>query len=366
MIILQQRKMTIMRRIYFVLLAILLAGCEAGWNKGSCPVVFSFSREYDLLVSTVETKGEMTSLPDTNEFILSVRTKESGEEIYRGLYKDRPHEMLLEEGEYIFGVYSEEFEEPAFDKPQFGDEQSLSVVPEGVNVTFSCRQLNSGLRLDFDDTFTSLFPSSRIYVTQDEWQLDYPYTEERIAYFHSGKVDVHLATGESARKLLSRTLESSDILTIRFSADLSDNVGADFHIAVDTGRVWITEDYVYGKERDGSVKSRALLVSDLENMVGSEDVWVKGYIVGGDLSSSSAAYAPPFSSQTNFMVSDSPSASSRDGCASVELKSGTIRDNLNLVSHPEILGKVVYLKGNIVESYFGLVGIKSLSEYSFN
>lgn len=355
-----------MRRIYLVLLAMLLMGCESGWNRGSCPVVLSFSEEYNLLVNDILTKGGMTNLPDTNEFILSIREKGSGEELFRGLYKERPEEILLDEGEYIFGVYSVEFEEPTFEKPQFGDEQSISVVPSGISVKFSCKQLNSGLRLDFDDTFTKLFPSSRIYITQNEWQLEYPYTEDRIAYFHSGKVDLHLATGESVRKLLTRTLESSDILTIRFSADLSDNVGADFHIAVDTGRVWITEDYVYGKERDGSARSRALLVSDLENMVGSEDVWVKGYVVGGDLSSSSAVYAPPFSSQTNFMISDRPSASSRDGCASVELKSGTIRDNLNLVSHPEILGKVVYLKGNIVESYFGLVGIKSLSEYSFN
>ena len=48
---------------------------------------------------------------------------------------------------------------------------------------------------------------------------------------------------------------------------------------------------------------------------------------------------------------------------SVSLPVGEIRDALNLVDNPDIHGKRVFLKGNIVSSYFGLVGIKDVTEY---
>ena len=42
-----------------------------------------------------------------------------------------------------------------------------------------------------------------------------------------------------------------------------------------------------------------------------------------------------------------------------------IRDALNRVDHEDTLGKKVFLKGDIVPSYYGIVGIQSISEYSF-
>ena len=47
------------------------------------------------------------------------------------------------------------------------------------------------------------------------------------------------------------------------------------------------------------------------------------------------------------------------------MNSGRIRDALNLVENPGLLGRKVYLKGDIVESYYGIPGIQSISEYSF-
>ena len=35
----------------------------------------------------------------------------------------------------------------------------------------------------------------------------------------------------------------------------------------------------------------------------------------------------------------------------------------NLVDHPELIGKRVYVKGNVVASYFGTTGLKGTSEY---
>jgi hypothetical protein len=48
---------------------------------------------------------------------------------------------------------------------------------------------------------------------------------------------------------------------------------------------------------------------------------------------------------------------------SVFLPSGKVRDALNLVDNPELLGKKVCLKGDIVESYYGLVGLKNVEAF---
>ena len=92
-------------------------------------------------------------------------------------------------------------------------------------------------------------------------------------------------------------------------------------------------------------------------------MWVCGYVVGGDLTSSGISFAAPFRTYTNLAIAASRSIRDRDECLSVSLPVGEVRDGLNLVENPDVLGKKVFLKGNIVASYFGLVGIKDVTEY---
>ena len=97
--------------------------------------------------------------------------------------------------------------------------------------------------------------------------------------------------------------------------------------------------------------------------VGEEDVWVCGHIVGGDLSSSSASFDKPFESRTNLLLGPRSSTDDKEACLSVQLASGEIRNALNLVDNPELLGRKVCIKGDIVESYYGIPGIKNITEY---
>ena len=97
--------------------------------------------------------------------------------------------------------------------------------------------------------------------------------------------------------------------------------------------------------------------------VGAKDVWVCGYIVGGNLTSASASFSEPFTSKTNLLLGPRSSSSSRSACMSVHLPAGSVRDGLNLVDNPHLLGRKVYLKGDVEASYFGLTGLKNTSEY---
>jgi hypothetical protein len=53
----------------------------------------------------------------------------------------------------------------------------------------------------------------------------------------------------------------------------------------------------------------------------------------------------------------------KDACLSVQLPSGSLRNALNLVDNPDLLGRKICLKGDIVEAYYGIPGIKNLTEY---
>lgn len=96
------------------------------------------------------------------------------------------------------------------------------------------------------------------------------------------------------------------------------------------------------------------------------NVWMTGYIVGAvnDKSISDAAFAGPFALKTNLLIAATATETDASNCVPVQLPAGALRDALNLVDHPENLGKQITIKGNL-EKYFGANGLKSASAYEW-
>lgn len=93
--------------------------------------------------------------------------------------------------------------------------------------------------------------------------------------------------------------------------------------------------------------------------------WVQGYIVGVIETTADpfvASFEPPFTTNSNLLIADSPNETNQSKCLTVQLPAGAIRDALNLVTKPENQGKQVMLYGNL-EAYFSQPGIKSLTGY---
>lgn len=93
-------------------------------------------------------------------------------------------------------------------------------------------------------------------------------------------------------------------------------------------------------------------------------VWTKGYIVGwvdGQVLADGARFTTPATAATNILLADKPDESDVKNCIPVQLPTGNIRATLNLVDHPENLGKEVLLKGDM-EKYFGTAGIKNTAD----
>lgn len=314
--------------------------------------------------------GTMTriipEIPDTSDFLLTV-TGADGNVVYDGAYGASPESMMVDPGSYTVNVRSCDFTRPAFAAPQFGDEQCV-VVPDGgvADVKLTCRQLNSGVLLNIDDSFLTGCPDGALFLKSAEGKLMYGYSEKRIAYFLPGNVSLMLSENGRDKILMTRLLQPQAILKINVSVSLSGSSAESesIRVAVDTTRNWVSEDYVIGDEgTDGGDLSSALTVVQAMASAGEEDVWVCGYIAGGDLTSSSASFEGPFTSRTNILLASRASVKDRTSCISVQLPAGEVRDALNLVDNPSMLGRKVYVRGDVVDSYYGLVGLKNVSDY---
>lgn len=348
----------------FILLT-LVVSCDkfgnADSSMGELRIAFSESvREM--------TKSSSAELPDTSDFLLKVESAD-GKTIYSGLYRACPESIMVSSGSYIVTALSCEFTVPTFDKPQYGDEQCV-IVSEGkvTDVKLTCRQMNAGVRLDINSTFLEGCPDGVLRLKSAEGVLTYTYRESRIAYFSPGAVSLVLYSGGEEQVLMTRNLQRQQIMVIGVGASVASSgttaTAGKVSVSVDTSRVWLNEDYVIGGTAEkGTSISNAYTVSQAQYAGTKKDVWVCGYIVGGDLTSTSASFIPPFTSKTNLLLGPKSVTVSRDACISVQLPTGVIRDALNLVDRSGLLGTKVYLKGDLVESYFGLVGLKSVSDY---
>lgn len=347
--------------ILVLMLLTLLSACGKSGGLGEGELRISFD---EASVGLTRTDQEF---PDTSDFILYVADSD-GEVIYEGKYGDSPEVMNLAAGSYVVRAVSCEFRKPAFSLPQFGDEQCV-VVPEGgvVNLRLLCRQMNAGVRLKVASGFLASFPSSALLLRSQDGSLTYSYNEKRIAYFRPGNISLVMTQGADDKVLMTRRLESQEVLVLNVGVVAdgeTDPSSSGVSIAIDTSRYWLNESYVIGGSNGkGDSEDMSLTVSQAKASVGEEDVWVSGYVVGGDLTSASASFEAPFSSRTNILLGSRSSTIDKEACIAVQLPSNEIRDAVNLVDNPQLLGKKVCFKGDIVESYFGITGLKNVTDY---
>lgn len=310
-------------------------------------------------------------LPDTNDFVLTI-TSSAGSTLYSGPYGASPEVLPVSAGSYILKVVSTETSLPAFDTPVYGDEE-IVIVKEGENasVRFDCSLLDAGIRLRISPDFPAALPEGLLYVSGVDGKLLYGLRESRTAFFKPGAVSVLLYEGGEGQTVFSRNLYAGEILSLKVSpgssASEGSSQGASSSIHVDTTAVYMDDECIIGEisEDAGSSMEKAMGIAEAKASVGRKGVWVLGFIVGGDLSSSGSAMTtePPFSKDTHLAIAARSSTREKASCMSVELKKGDMRDALNLVSNPGLVRRAVYLKGEIVEAYFGIPGIKNVTEY---
>lgn len=335
----------------------------------SCEGLFEDGRKASLSVcfdrSQFATKAGR-EIPDTNGFLLWIRDSK-GKEVYGGRFGDMPEHLEVKAGTYDISVRSSEMSGPSFSAPVFGDDQCVTVPKGGVErVRLVCVQVNSGIRLRVAPDFLTSYPRGVLFVRSEDGRLMYSYSEKRIAYFRPGPVNLMMDEDGRQTDLMTRTLEAREILTVGVSApppgNGQDGIGG-IVVTVDTTRIWTGTDIVIGGETGGSAEDNAIDVPVARSLSGRKGVWVQGYLCGAFKSTSKICVEAPFPSATNCAISGRPRPSGLDSMLSVELKKGRLRDELNLADNPGNLGRKVYLRGDLVEAYYGIPGIRNVTEY---
>ena len=344
-----------------ILSVILHPSCDrlgAGGESGTGWLRISFVKGGELFTKVYR------SLPDTSDFLLKI-TDSGGKIVYEGKYGDCPENVELAKGNYTVKVISSQFSKPAFDSPQFGDEQCVFVPESGVcSVKLLCSQLNAGIRLEISSAFLSACPDAVLFLKSSDGKLMYSYSEKRTAYFSPGPVSLVMSSAGVDEVVMVRELQAREMLTLSVNAPLTGLVDSyGMSVSVDTSRVWITDECVIGGGDSGGDSSNALNVSQARSSAGTEDVWVNGYIVGGDLTSASASFQSPFKSRTNILLGPRSATKDKNSCLSIQLPEGKVREAVNLVDNPELLGKRICLKGDVVSAYFGIPGMKNTDDY---
>ena len=304
-----------------------------------------------------------TPLPDTSDFRLSI-SNSKGNVIYDGYFGDCPEALDVSPGTYVVKAVSCEFSKPAFEMPQYGDEQCV-VVPSGarVGVKLVCAQMNAGVSLSVSSDFLTLYPDGVLFLKSFSGKLMYSYSERRTAYFVPGDVSLIMSSNGVDQTVMIRELAARAMVNIKVGVSKQDGVSqGGVSMSIDTARVWSIDECVIG---GGAESSDVLTVAQAMSAAGREEVWVSGYVVGGDLTSASASFELPFKSRTNLLLGPRSSTVDRGACISVQLPEGAVRDALNLVDNPGILCRKVRLKGDVVSSYFGITGLKNIREYEF-
>lgn len=357
----------------------LLRDDSSDLSAGYAQIELSFDRSQ---YSDYESTKAVVGLVDTCDFLLKI-TDSKGASVYDGKYGDAGTSVIVKAGVYNVSVRSSSFPKAAFSEPLFGDDQTV-VVADGqrVKVRLLCTQKNCGVKVSVSSAFLTQYPSSTLAVSGTGGKLQYSYSEKRYAYFSPGSVSLVMTTNAAEKTLLSKRLSEGEMLIVKVncstaSTGTSGATSGGLEIQLDTTRIYYTAVVDLGGGTGGSggsggssggmgsTKETALNIADACNKVGAEDVWIYGYIVGGDLTSSNISFETPFSSATNIAISSRTSVNSKQDCMSVQLPTGTIRDRLNLRDNPGNLHKKVFLRGDIVAAYFGIPGIKNITEYSF-
>lgn len=315
--------------------------------------------------SSFPTKAADLEIPDRDDFLISVKDG-GGDPVFDGRFGDIPEDLAVDPGTYDISVRSREFGKPEFSAPLFGDDQSV-IVPSGgrKDVVLTCTQINSGVRLRMGSDFLESYPDAVLFLKSSDGKLMYSHTEKRIAYFNPGMVSLTMDNSGKTENLLTRSLDPREILSVKISAPyMGEGSSGKITVSVDTSRTWTGADLTIGDDSNGGGdRDSAVEVGQAREMAGNEGVWVRGYIVGAFKSTNHPVFELPFPSSTNLVMAAKTSETDKSKCFSVELKRGEIRDLLNLVDNPDNKGRRVFLKGDIVEAYYGIPGLKNITEY---
>lgn len=124
-----------------------------------------------------------------------------------------------------------------------------------------------------------------------------------------------------------------------------------------------------GDENGDGSEDNPYSVSKAKSVEQERTVWVKGYIVGHYTGNTVKTFSNDIYSfdevkETCVAIASSPNEQDGENTFPVFLKTGDMRNSLNLNDNKDILGEKVTIKGHI-DKYYGTIGMNSTLDYKF-
>jgi len=301
-------------------------------------------------------------------YLIGVADK-NGNTVVSGTLSTIPDPIELDPAMYTVTALSEQIGIPAFEKPVYGSTVDVTVVA-GVKNTLQmvCTQVNAGLKIVYDSNFKNRYNEYSIKVTGENGTLTYQKDELRTGYFAPGALQIVLSiTGEEpvqvSKNVIARDMLVLTVLPGQTAVETKGSIELLF--SVDTSRVWRWEEWRPGSSgNDGKTVATAYTVAEAKSIASGTNVWVCGYIVGGDASNSAFKTEPPFTANTNLVIADSPLETVRANCMAIELPTSpaSLRNNFGMPANgANLLGRRAWFRGDIA-AYFGHTGLRATKE----
>ena len=337
--------------LLFVLLLFMMCACskkEMPDEKATGYLTLNISKDASL-------KADVELI----DFVLRISNSQAVE-VLRERIGDLPDQIVLPVGGYTVEAYSAIFSEPMFDKPcYFGKTDIMIEVGETTEASLVCSQSNAGIKVVWSDSFSDLFSNYEAQITCEAGYLIYSPTETRTGYFLPGTVFISIIVDEQTINGGSITLAAKDMvtLTLQPKETPAGNLSINFSIdeTVNNREIEIIIDPEYTGENS---ETNPYSVAQALTRPDETGVWVVGYIVGARTTGS---WSPTATS--NIVIADVAGETDLAKTMAIQLPTGAIRDELNIVDNPTNIDKKILVKGNLV-SYFGR-GIQNVSSYSF-
>lgn len=147
-------------------------------------------------------------------------------------------------------------------------------------------------------------------------------------------------------------------------------VESEYLLAVDYATNTFTK-YTKQAETPVGMSVEDVIAANPENTNATEGqpkVWITGYIVGyvdgTNIATGAQFTANGCETNSNLLLATCAEETNVEKCIPVQLPSGNIRADLNLMDNPTNLGKEVKVYGHILR-YFGVSGLKNVTDYIF-
>ena len=343
------------------ILIFVASACETlNWNEeGKGALSIRMQRETSVLVKS--------SVPFEN-YLIGI-TDKSGFTVISGAYSAIPDPVILDPATYTVTALSEQMGAPTFEKPVYGSTVDVGVVAGVKNtVQMVCTQMNAGLKIVYNTDFKNQYNVYSVKVTGEDGVLTYQQDELRTGYFAPGTLQIVLSIEGEEPVQVSKNVIARDMLVLTVlaqEANPQEKGSIELNFSVDTTQIWRREEWkLGGSANDGLTPETAYTIAEAQLLGTANNVWVCGYIVGGDASTSAFKAEPPFTANSNLVIADSPLELVRANCMAIELPTSpaSLRATFGMPANgAELLGRRSWFRGNI-ETYFGHLGLRATKE----